>query len=116
MRSRHSSDMQTHGASAGAWRSIWQAPLNPGAPQPWSAGQLLADRRHSHSQASTSGPNSAAPSDVAGAPQTWLERHAPAAVLPYAQLMRLDKPIGTWLLLWPGLWSIALAAPPGTLP
>lgn len=30
---------------------------------------------------------------------------------PYAVLARLDKPIGTWLLLWPGLWSIALAAP-----
>lgn len=32
------------------------------------------------------------------------------------QLMRLDKPIGTWLLAWPCMWSIALAAPPGHLP
>ena len=30
---------------------------------------------------------------------------------PYARLMRLDKPIGTWLLLLPCWWSIALAAP-----
>lgn len=30
--------------------------------------------------------------------------------------MRLDKPIGTWLLLWPGVWSITLAAPPGAAP
>lgn len=30
--------------------------------------------------------------------------------------MRLDKPIGTALLLWPCLWSAALAAPPGCLP
>ncbi len=25
------------------------------------------------------------------------------------ELMRLDKPIGSWLLFWPGAWSIALA-------
>lgn len=30
--------------------------------------------------------------------------------------MRLEKPIGTWLLAWPCFWSIALAAPPGSLP
>ncbi len=29
---------------------------------------------------------------------------------PYAQLMRLDRPIGIWLLLLPGLWGIALAS------
>ncbi|WP_040977139.1 4-hydroxybenzoate octaprenyltransferase [Necropsobacter massiliensis] len=28
----------------------------------------------------------------------------------YAQLMRLDKPIGTLLLLWPTLWALFLAA------
>ena len=27
----------------------------------------------------------------------------------YAQLMRLDKPIGIWLLLWPMLWALWLA-------
>jgi 4-hydroxybenzoate polyprenyltransferase len=27
----------------------------------------------------------------------------------YAQLMRLDRPIGTWLLLWPALWALWLA-------
>lgn len=40
----------------------------------------------------------------------------PASWRPYAQLSRLDKPIGTWLLAWPCFWSIALAAPPGALP
>ncbi|HUC12371.1 MAG TPA: 4-hydroxybenzoate octaprenyltransferase [Stellaceae bacterium] len=30
---------------------------------------------------------------------------------PYARLARLDRPIGTWLLLFPGWWGIALAAP-----
>jgi 4-hydroxybenzoate polyprenyltransferase len=28
----------------------------------------------------------------------------------YAQLIRFDKPIGTWLLLWPTLWALAIAA------
>ncbi|HZG10234.1 MAG TPA: 4-hydroxybenzoate octaprenyltransferase [Allosphingosinicella sp.] len=33
----------------------------------------------------------------------------PAAARPYASLMRLDRPIGAWLLFWPGAWAIALA-------
>jgi 4-hydroxybenzoate polyprenyltransferase len=27
----------------------------------------------------------------------------------YAQLMRLDRPVGTWLLLWPALWALWIA-------
>ena len=41
----------------------------------------------------------------------WVDRLLPAAARPYARLMRLDRPIGTWLLLFPCWWSIALAAP-----
>jgi 4-hydroxybenzoate polyprenyltransferase len=37
--------------------------------------------------------------------------HLPPAWQPYALLMRLDRPIGIWLLLLPGLWAFALAAP-----
>jgi 4-hydroxybenzoate polyprenyltransferase len=33
----------------------------------------------------------------------------PAAMRPYAALMRVDRPIGTWLLYWPCAWSVALA-------
>jgi 4-hydroxybenzoate polyprenyltransferase len=33
----------------------------------------------------------------------------PAGLRPYASLMRLDRPIGVWLLFWPGAWAIALA-------
>jgi len=33
----------------------------------------------------------------------------PQAARPYAILMRLDRPIGWWLLLIPGLWGIMLA-------
>jgi 4-hydroxybenzoate polyprenyltransferase len=41
----------------------------------------------------------------------WLDRVLPGWALPYAQLARLDRPIGWWLLLLPGWWSLALAAP-----
>src|SRR5882757_5417749 len=41
----------------------------------------------------------------------WAARHAPAGLLPFIRLARLDRPIGTWLLLFPGWWAIALAAP-----
>ena len=40
----------------------------------------------------------------------WIDRLMPSASRPYLRLMRLDRPIGTWLLLLPGWWSIALAA------
>lgn len=33
----------------------------------------------------------------------------PARLRPFASLMRLDRPIGTWLLYWPCAWSVALA-------
>ena len=33
----------------------------------------------------------------------------PAAMRPYASLIRLDRPIGAWLLFWPGAWAVALA-------
>ena len=41
---------------------------------------------------------------------------APPWAAPYLKLARLDAPAGTWLLLWPCVWSISLAAPPGALP
>jgi len=40
----------------------------------------------------------------------WTDR-CPAPVRPYLKLLRLDRPIGTWLLLLPCWWSTALAAP-----
>ena len=33
----------------------------------------------------------------------------PPRLRPFASLMRLDRPIGSWLLYWPCAWSIALA-------
>lgn len=40
----------------------------------------------------------------------WTLRRAPAAARPYLRLIRIDRPIGTWLLLFPCWWSLALAA------
>ncbi|WP_294122813.1 4-hydroxybenzoate octaprenyltransferase [Sphingomonas sp.] len=37
----------------------------------------------------------------------------PRAWRPYASLMRIDRPIGTWLLYWPCAWSVALAGVQG---
>lgn len=39
----------------------------------------------------------------------WIVR-LPQAFRPYALLMRLDRPIGTWLLLLPGWWAIVMAS------
>jgi 4-hydroxybenzoate polyprenyltransferase len=49
-------------------------------------------------------------SPVADAPaQNWVDRFAPLATRPYLRLSRADRPIGTWLLLIPCLWGLALA-------
>jgi 4-hydroxybenzoate polyprenyltransferase len=39
----------------------------------------------------------------------WIDRWLPVHARPYARLMRLDRPIGTWLLLFPCWWSLAFA-------
>lgn len=39
----------------------------------------------------------------------WGYRVTPAAAHPYLRLIRFDRPIGTWLLLFPCWWSLALA-------
>lgn len=41
----------------------------------------------------------------------WVGR-MPRPVRPYLRLMRADRPAGFWLLLWPCLWSVALALSP----
>jgi len=40
----------------------------------------------------------------------WVDRLAPEFVRPYLRLSRADRPIGTWLLLLPCWWGVALAA------
>jgi 4-hydroxybenzoate polyprenyltransferase len=47
---------------------------------------------------------------VADATGNWVDSIAPAWSRPYLRLARLDRPIGSWLLLLPCWWSSALAA------
>ena len=46
----------------------------------------------------------------------WIDRLTPQPVHPYLRLARIDRPIGTWLLLLPGWWALALAPPNGGWP
>jgi len=41
----------------------------------------------------------------------WIDRFLPPAARPFARLARLDRPIGSWLLLLPCWWGVALASP-----
>lgn len=43
-------------------------------------------------------------------PPNWMMRLAPESWQPWLQLIRIDRPIGTWLLLLPCWQSVALAA------
>jgi 4-hydroxybenzoate polyprenyltransferase len=45
----------------------------------------------------------------ADAPKTWVDS-MPAGMRPYLRLMRLDRPIGVWLLFWPCLFGLLLGA------
>ena len=47
---------------------------------------------------------------VADATGNWVDNLAPAFARPYLRLARLDRPIGSWLLLIPCWWSLGLAA------
>lgn len=42
-------------------------------------------------------------------PGNWVDHWAPRAARPYLRLARFDRPIGSWLLLFPCWWSLALA-------
>ena len=43
--------------------------------------------------------------------ESWVDRFAPGVLRPYLRLARADRPIGTWLLLFPCWWSVSLATP-----
>lgn len=46
---------------------------------------------------------------VADSEHRGLAARLPARLRPYWLLARFDRPIGSWLLFWPGAWAIALA-------
>ena len=49
------------------------------------------------------------PGRVADATGNWVDLRAPTIARPYLRLARLDRPIGSWLLLMPCWWSAGLA-------
>lgn len=80
---------------------------------PWAGSPLLVGFPHRLSFASLSGSSDETEGDgvarrpeagAVEAPPSWLDAYLPASVRPYAQLARLDKPIGIWLLAWPCAW------------
>lgn len=52
--------------------------------------------------------NGVAHTDMTG--KGFVDRYCPQKILPYAHLARWDRPIGTWLVLFPGWWMLALAS------
>src|SRR6478735_6853305 len=53
---------------------------------------------------------SGAAARVADSTGNWVDGFAPVWSRPYLRLARLDRPIGSWLLLMPCWWSAGLAA------
>src|ERR1700710_135465 len=53
---------------------------------------------------------SGAAARVSDATGNWVDTYAPLWSRPYLRLSRLDRPIGSWLLLPPCRWAGALAA------
>ena len=52
--------------------------------------------------------NTPSPSDIPRG--GWVDRLMPCRVHPFIRLSRFDRPIGTWLLLFPCWWAIAMAS------
>lgn len=80
---------------------------------------LIARMYSSSGMAKTTNDNQNGHSDLKGPTVqdlSWIDRYLPNSTRPYAHLVRLDKPIGVWLLAWPCMWSITMAASPGNLP
>ncbi len=72
---------------------------------PWIQYRKIS--RSAHSEAV---PSSATVVPIYEAPQTGFISYLPQTWIPYAELMRLDKPAGTYYLFFPCLFSTLLAA------
>ncbi|KAJ5099232.1 UbiA prenyltransferase family [Penicillium argentinense] len=71
----------------------------------------LVPRRNSQVQAVDQNTQNANPATHYIPPQTGLIASLPKSWIPYAELVRLDKPAGTYYLFFPTLFSTLLAAP-----
>src|SRR6476660_4127166 len=111
---RHAEKGLRDGAATAAKRTGWPEPeriagLFGGASggDPHQEGrQHLRYAERQRSRAMTS----RAAARVADATGNWVDTRAPSWSRPYLRLSRLDRPIGSWLLLMPCWWSAALAA------
>jgi len=54
------------------------------------------------------GPHAPQASDIRE--DSWMIKLVPRPARPYMRLIRADRPIGTWLLLLPCLWSVTMAS------
>lgn len=85
----------------------------PELPEPKAGSATQEPKAGSATQQPKAGSATQAPKAdrVADAPKgNWVDRFAPAPARPYLRLSRADRPIGTWLLLIPCYWGLALAA------
>lgn len=87
--------------STGEWRSFAASARENAADEPKSEASQLNYRRETRGDEASAGRAPSAPPSG-----TWISTLLPPAAQPYAKLMRLDAPIGTWLLLWPGYWCV----------
>ena len=67
----------------------------------------------SNSSPQSNGAPDSVPAIVPDSQHKGVMRLLPTAFLPYALLARFDRPIGWWLLFWPGAFALALS---GALP
>ncbi len=71
---------------------------------------MHAGRRLPETAASLPGAAGAAAEAIVDAVRgNWVDRRAPRPLRPYLRLARADRPIGSWLLLLPCWWAVALA-------
>src|SRR5581483_5439121 len=81
-----------------------------GHPQEHQDRQRHAGHAHRQSAGAMNAAPGRAPDAVSDASGNWGDTLAPSWLRPYLRLSRLDRPIGSWLLLLPCWWSAALAA------
>jgi len=75
------------------------------------AGAARRTVSHDVTGASAASPPGHAPAALPDAQRNnWVDTRAPARLRPYLKLARLDRPIGSWLLLLPCWWAAGLAA------
>ncbi len=72
-------------------------------------GPTLAPREKTAEKSLATGDTGAASRVADALPDHWTERWLPVRWRPFARLMRLERPVGWWLLLLPGWWAIVLA-------